>query len=64
MKTRKIQFDTFYGVQSVKEFDSEIDIISQEDVFYYLRTAEVGVIYGCEVDEETFAKIEEEYGIQ
>lgn len=59
-----IQFDTISGVQNVQEFDSEIDIISQDDVFYYLRYAEDGIVYGCEVDMETFAKIEEEYGIK
>jgi hypothetical protein len=60
----KIQFDTITGVQKVQEFDSEIKMVSQDTVFDYLHTAEDGAVYGCEVDAETFAKIEEEYGVK
>lgn len=60
----KIQFDTINGVRYVQEFDSEIEMVSQDAVFYYLHTAEDGTVYGCEVDTETFVKIEEEYGVK
>jgi hypothetical protein len=61
----KIQFDSIYGVRAVNEFDTEenIDIISQDDVFHYLRYSEDDKIYGCEVDMKRFVKIDEEYGV-
>ena len=59
----KIEFDTVNGAQKVQAFDDEIKMVSQDTVFDYMRTAEDGVTYGCEVDAETFAKIEEEYGV-
>lgn len=61
----KIQFDSIYGVRAVNNFDTEedIDIISQDDVFHYLRYGEDDIVYGCEVDMKRFVKIDEEYGI-
>lgn len=63
-KMIKIQFDTVSGVYLVRKFDPEVDdIVPQEWVFHYLDAAEDGILYGCVVDEETLAKIEEEYGV-
>jgi len=59
----KIQFDTVNGVVAVKEFDSDVMMIDEGNVFEALRDAEDGTVYAVEVSDATFDRISSEYGI-
>ena len=61
---KKIQFDTINGVVEVQSFDDGITVVSQKIVMECLKTCEDGEVCGCEVDDATFQKIAEEYGVK
>ena len=63
-KMKKIQFDTISGVVEVQDFDEGVTMVKQSIVFECLKTCEDGEVCGCEVDDATFAKIAEEYGVK
>lgn len=61
---KRIQFDTISGVVEVSSFDDGVTVVPQAIVFECLKTCEDGEVCGCEVDDATFAKIDEEYRVK
>lgn len=60
---KKIEFDTVNGVYEVADFDSGTDVVDAKYIFEYLKEDFEGT-RGAEVDQATFDKIKEEYGIK
>ena len=60
---KKIEFDTVNGVYEVDDFDVGTDVIDAKYIFDYLKEDFEGT-RGAEVDQPTFDKIKEEYGIK
>jgi hypothetical protein len=68
MKTRKIQFDTINGTVEVENFDQGIweygYIYDYVEICSILNHHEAETVGGMIVNEENFARVKEEYGIE
>jgi len=59
----KIQFGTHTGIDEVKEFDQDTEIIKREILYSCLNDRDCGKC-GCVIDQKTYNRLNDEYGIQ